>query len=159
LQVRSFIDLKIPGTLIHSGAEYDTSIPSFIFKFDQVLVSVSTRDLSFITRRYSMTFSPCYRVFSIHMNIIQNSALTLTFCIDDHRHFQDLIRELQENYAVRYNQGLELITIRHSMKRPQSLSYKGNKYCWNSITGPLFNMWSGRDGNSGKSSYFYTFEQ
>ena len=77
LQVRSFLDLKMPGTLIHSGADHDSSIPSFIFKFDQVLISVSTRDLSFIDE---IVFNDVFALlsrYSIHMNIIQNSALTL----------------------------------------------------------------------------------
>ena len=127
LQVRSFVDLNMPGTLIHSGAEYDTSIPSFIFKFDQVLISVSTRDLSFINEKVFNDVFALLSRFSIHMNIIQNSALTLTFCIDDHRHFQDLIRELRENYVVRYNQGLELITIRHFNEKAAELVLQGKQ--------------------------------
>jgi aspartate kinase len=113
MQVRSFLDLLLPGTLIHAGAEPESSIPNFIFKFDQVLISVSTRDLSFIDEKVFNDVFALLSRFSIHMNIIQNSALTLSFCIDDHLNFQDLIGELQENYTVKYNQGLELITIRH----------------------------------------------
>ena len=91
----------------------DQFIPNFIFKFDQVLISVSTRDLSFINEQmFSMMYSPCFR-YSIHMNIIQNSALTLSFCLDNHPGIQELIRQLQEIYTVRYNEKLELITIRH----------------------------------------------
>jgi aspartate kinase len=127
MQVRSFIDLNMPGTLIHSGAEHDSSIPSFIFKFDQVLISVSTRDLSFINEKVFNDVFALLSTFSIHMNIIQNSALTLSFCIDDHSHFQDLIRELMENYSVRYNQGLELITIRHFNDKAAELVLQGKQ--------------------------------
>ncbi|MCK9400505.1 MAG: aspartate kinase [Bacteroidales bacterium] len=127
LQVRSFINPKVPGTLIHAGAELDTSIPSFIFKFDQVLISVSTRDLSFINEQVFNDVFALLSRFSIHMNIIQNSALTLSFCIDDHPNFQDLIRELQENYAARYNQGLELITIRHFNEKAAELVLQGKQ--------------------------------
>jgi aspartate kinase len=127
LQVRSFVDLKMPGTLIHSGAEHDSSVPSFIFKFDQVLVSVSTRDLSFINEKvFNDVFSLLSR-FTIHMNLVQNSALTLSFCIDDHRHMQDLIAGLQENYIARYNKGLELITIRHFNEKAAELVLQGKQ--------------------------------
>jgi aspartate kinase len=51
------------------------------------------------------------------MNIIQNSALTLTFCIDNNHQIQVLIGELQSAYNVRYNDGLELVTIRHYNER------------------------------------------
>lgn len=127
LQVRSFLDLKMPGTLIHSGADHDSSIPSFIFKFDQVLISVSTRDLSFIDE---IVFNDVFALlsrYSIHMNIIQNSALTLSFCIDEHRYIMDLIAGLQENYIARYNQGLELITIRHFNEKAAELVLRGKQ--------------------------------
>jgi aspartate kinase len=127
LQVRSFIDPKVPGTLIHAGAELDTSIPCFIFKFDQVLISVSTRDFSFINENVFNDVLALLSHFSFHMNIIQNSALALSFCIDDHPHIQDLIRELQDHYAVRYNQGLELITIRHFNEKAAELVLLGKQ--------------------------------
>jgi aspartate kinase len=127
LQVRSFIHPEGAGTLIHAGAELDTTIPSFIFKFDQVLISVSTRDLSFINEKVFNDVFALLSRFSIHMNIIQNSALTLSFCIDDHPNFQDLVRELQVHYAARYNQGLELITIRHFNEKAAELVLLGKQ--------------------------------
>jgi len=121
LQVRSFDNPDLPGTLIHSGAESDTSIPSFIFKFDQVLISLSTRDLSFIDETvFNDVFSLLSR-FSIHMNIIQNSALTLSFCVDHHTRLSELITGLQQKYTVRYNDGLELITIRHFNEKAMAM--------------------------------------
>jgi aspartate kinase len=121
LQVRSFDNPAEPGTLIHSGAESDATIPNFIFKFDQVLISVSTRDFSFINEKvFNDVFSLLSR-FSIHMNIIQNSALTLSFCIDNHPKVEELISSLQEIYNVRYNRELELITIRHFNEKAAEL--------------------------------------
>jgi aspartate kinase len=117
----------LPGTLIHSGADHDSSIPSFIFKFDQVLISVSTRDLSFINEKVFNDVFALLSRYSIHMNIIQNSALTLSFCIDEHRHTRDLIARLQENYIARYNQGLELITIRHFNEKAAELVLQGKQ--------------------------------
>jgi len=121
LQVRSYIDPGLPGTLIHAGAGTESFVPSFIFKFDQVLVSVSTRDLAFIDEKvFNVIFSLLSR-YAIHMNIIQNSALTLSFCIDKHPNFKDLLASLKENYIVRYNEGLELITIRHFNEKAAEL--------------------------------------
>lgn len=113
LQVRSFDHPDEPGTLIYATAESDTSIPNFIFKSDQVLISVSTRDLSFINEKVFNDVFSLLSKLSIHVNIIQNSALTLSFCIDNHPNMDSLIQHLQENYSVKYNQGLKLITIRH----------------------------------------------
>jgi aspartate kinase len=128
LQVRSFLDPKSPGTLIHAGgAGTDPAIPNFIFKFDQVLISVSTRDLSFINEKVFNDVFALLSRFSIHMNIIQNSALTLSFCTDNHPNMMDLITGLQEFYAVRYNQGLELITIRHFNEKAAELVLQGKE--------------------------------
>ncbi|NTV83061.1 MAG: aspartate kinase, partial [Bacteroidales bacterium] len=127
LQVRSFDDPKLPGTLIHATAESDTSIPNFIFKFDQVLISVSTRDLSFINEKVFNDVFSLLSGFSIPVNIIQNSALTLSFCIDDHPRIEELISGLQENYTVRYNRGLELITIRHFNEKASELVLHGKQ--------------------------------
>lgn len=121
LQVRSFDKPLVFGTLIHAGAESDTSIPNFIFKFDQVLISVSTRDLSFINEKVFYDVFTLLSQFSIPMNIIQNSALTLSFCIDDQPKTEDLITLLQEKYLVKYNRGLELITIRHFNEKAAEL--------------------------------------
>jgi aspartate kinase len=127
LQVRSFIDPDMPGTLIHSSAEHDSSIPSFIFKFDQVLITVSTRDFSFINEKVFNDVFALLSRYSIHMNIIQNSALTLSFCIDDHHHTPDLLAGLRENYICRYNRGLELITIRHFNEKAAELVLQGKE--------------------------------
>jgi aspartate kinase len=127
MQVRSFFDPGSPGTLINSSAEPDTSIPNFIFKFDQVLISVSTRDLSFINEKIFNDVFALLSRYSIHMNIIQNSALTLSFCIDNHPNLNDLIAGLQENYSARYNKSLELITIRHFNEKAAGLVLQGKE--------------------------------
>jgi aspartate kinase len=124
LQVRSFLDPHLPGTIIHGNAGVESTIPSYIFKFNQVLVSVSTRNLSFIDEKVFKNVFALLSSFSIHMNIIQNSALTLSFCIDDHPSFNELITGLQQLYSVKYNQGLELITIRHFNEKAAELVLK-----------------------------------
>lgn len=127
LQVRSFLEPDVPGTLIHAGAGPESAIPSFIFKFDQVLLSVSTRDLSFINEQVFNDVFALLARFSIHMNIIQNSALTLSFCLDNHKAINELITALQENYTVRYNENLELITIRHFNEKASELVLQGKQ--------------------------------
>jgi len=113
LWVKPYFDPAEEGTLIHTPTDHDTRIPSFIFKFRQVLVSISTKDFSFINE------GVYYEVFGIvtrhamHVNITQNSALTLSFCVDHHRNLPAMLEELMERYTVRYNEELTLVTIRH----------------------------------------------
>lgn len=117
LEVRSFHDPDQHGTLIHAGAMTDRYIPCFIFKFNQALVSISYRDLSFVDERMLYDVSGTLSDQAIHLNMIQNSALTLTICIDDHPELDDILSGLQTRYAVKYNRGLELVTIRHYNER------------------------------------------
>jgi len=48
LFVRSFIEPKKPGTLVFKGADLTPKIPCFIVKKNQILVSLSAKDFSFI---------------------------------------------------------------------------------------------------------------
>lgn len=113
LWVKPYWEPRQSGTLIHTPTDHDHRIPSYISKFDQALISVSTRDLSFINEKiYHEIFGSVSR-FSMHVNLTQNSALTLSFCVDAHRNLPLLLEELMKTFQVRYNEGLELITIRH----------------------------------------------
>lgn len=113
LWVKPYWEPGEAGTLIHTPTDHDSRIPSFIFKFHQVLISVSTLDFSFISEKvYHEVFGIVSRC-SMHVNISQNSALTLSFCVDHHRNLPALLEELMKRYTVRYNEGLTLITVRH----------------------------------------------
>jgi aspartate kinase len=113
LWVKPFWEPRQSGTLIHTPTDHDARIPSFIFKFNQVLISISTRDLSFINEGVYHDVFGMVKHCGFHVNITQNSALTLSFCVDTRRNLAELLEELNKNYQVRYNEGLELITIRH----------------------------------------------
>ena len=46
--------------------------------------------------------------------MMQNSAINFTICADENAHKFEALRALiQPHYEVRYNSGLELLTIRH----------------------------------------------
>jgi aspartate kinase len=48
------------------------------------------------------------------MNVVQVSATSLSGCVDsDQRTFARLISLLEENFIVKYNEGLQLVTMRH----------------------------------------------
>lgn len=45
---------------------------------------------------------------------MQNSAITFTACVDHNEDkIASLILDLRSNYHIRYNENLELLTIRH----------------------------------------------
>ncbi|NND94813.1 MAG: aspartate kinase [Flavobacteriales bacterium] len=114
LFVRSFIHPELEGTRIHENDKHDDERASYIFKQDQVLISISPVDFSFIMEE---NMSEIFRLLAKHAlraNLVQNSALSLSICMDDKGKKVDSFREeLSDQFRVRYNQGLSLITIRH----------------------------------------------
>lgn len=114
LYVKSFLDPELPGTVIHTSAADDALIPSYIFKTDQVLISVSPRDFSFIVEEnLSYLFGLMARE-RVRMNLMQHSAVSFSVCANrDSGRVTRLISQLQEDYVVRYNEPVTLITVRH----------------------------------------------
>lgn len=113
LYVRSFVDLAAPGSTIDERSENDSLIPSFIIKPGQVLLSITPRDLSFIVEE---NLSGIFGVFAQHgvcINLMQNSAVAFTVCVDNDNRIKPLVLDLRRDYEVRWNEELELVTVRH----------------------------------------------
>jgi len=114
LRIKSFVHPDDEGSLIHQNTSSDSLIPSFIFKVDQVLVSISPRDFSFVDEQSLSEILAVFANNSIHISLMQNSAISFSVCVDNNeRKRKQLFIELAKNYKIRYNTGLELITIRH----------------------------------------------
>jgi len=114
LRIKSFVDPESEGTLIHLDTASDSLIPSFIFKVEQVLISVSPRDFSFIDEQNLSGILGIFALLGIRINLMQNSAISFSVCVDNNeRRLKQLFEKLGQKYNVRYNTGLELITIRH----------------------------------------------
>lgn len=114
LYVRSFLHPELPGTCINQDMKDDKSKPSYIFKFNQMLVSVLPKDFSFINEK---NLSDIFSVLSrnnIRVRMMQNSAVSFSFCCDNNVvKMPMLLKDLQERFVLRYNDNVELITIRH----------------------------------------------
>lgn len=114
LRIKSFLDPESEGSLIHHNTSADSLIPSFIFKVDQVLISISPRDFSFIDERNLSEILAIFASNSLHISLMQNSAISFSVCVDNNaRRLGQLFTVLEEKYKIRYNTNLELITIRH----------------------------------------------
>lgn len=113
LYVRSFKSPSEVGTVIQHNEKEDHLIPSFIFKMDQVLISISPRDFSFIDEANLAELFSVFNQRGIRINLMQNTALTFSICIDNKNNWQVLLEDLSKKYKVLYNQGLELATVRH----------------------------------------------
>ena len=114
LRIKSFVKPGDEGSIIHNDTAADSLIPSFIFKVVQVLISIIPRDFSFIDEQSLSEILAVFARNSIHISLMQNSAISFSVCVDNNqRKLSRLFEELGKDYKVRYNTGLELITIRH----------------------------------------------
>lgn len=112
LYVRPFGDKRKPGTVIRS-ASAPVEVPILILKKDQVLLTVRSRDFSFVLEeRLAVVFGLMER-FRIKVNLIHNSAISLGLCIDNSWHIDEAIGALrEEGFDVMKIEDMELLTIR-----------------------------------------------
>ena len=115
LKVQSFLHPDHTPSVIDGKPDPDIEkTPSYIIKDNQTLVSISPRDYSFMNEHnLQLIFAACDEL-NIHANVVQTSALMLSFCFDhDEQKLKGLIAALRESFQVKYNKGLTLFTIRH----------------------------------------------
>ncbi len=114
LHIKSFIDSDASGSTIQEGTENDHSIACYIIKENQVLLSISTRDFSFIVEDNLKDIFEIFSQLGIRIHLMENSAISFSV-VFDHDQFKlpVLLNKLEESYTVRYNTELQLITVRH----------------------------------------------
>ena len=114
LKVRCFLDASLEPTIVDGTDEFIKYIPSFIVKDNQTLVTIRPRDYSFMNEQNLGILFAMLNELNIHANMIQTSALNLSICFDENeRKLTQLIASLEQSFIIRYNNGLQLFTIRH----------------------------------------------
>ena len=113
LYVKMFSDPTRPGTKIHE-CKVDKLPPLIVFKEQQCLISCKVTDYTFISEQQLTTIFHALSELDIRLNLMQNSAISLSICIDFREDkVTKLIERLQQHFEVFYNTGLTLITIKN----------------------------------------------
>ena len=114
LLVRSFVNPEETGTRVSKGVRLVPSIPCFIVKKNQVLVSISALDFSFmVENNISYIFQKLHE-YQLKVNLIQNSAISFSVCIDDKfNNFDAFYDELKTQFKLDVHKGIDLYTVRH----------------------------------------------
>lgn len=113
LRVRSFINPQLPGTVIQQD-NFKQEIPTYIFKKEQVLLSIAARDFSFIVEENMRDIFELFSKWRVKANLMQNSALNFSVCVTvDKLKFAVFLAELDTKFKVKYNENCTLITIRN----------------------------------------------
>ncbi|MCH3881234.1 MULTISPECIES: aspartate kinase [Tenacibaculum] len=114
LYVRSFINLKNKGTKVSKGVNLMPLTPCFVVKNDQILVSISANDFSFmVENNISYIFKKLHE-HRLKVNLIQNSAISFSVCIEDKfSNFDSFYNELKNAFKITFHSEVTLYTIRH----------------------------------------------
>ena len=114
LFVKSFINPLLSGTSVSKGADLEPKIPCFIIKKNQLLLSLSSLDFSFMMEDHMSEIFALFSEHKIKVNLIQNSAISFSVCIEDkYGNFDALKTSLSKKFKVSYNENVSLYTVRH----------------------------------------------
>jgi aspartate kinase len=114
LYVKSFINPLLPGTSVSKGATLEPFMPCFIVKRDQLLISLSSIDFSFIMEENISEIFGLFHQFKLKVNLIQNSAISFSVCVEDKfGNFKELNAILSKKFKVDFTENVTLYTIRH----------------------------------------------
>ena len=114
LLVRSFVNPKAKGTTVSKGTTLAPYIPCYIVKKNQILVSISALDFSFmVENNISFIFQKLHD-YQLKVNLIQNSAISFSVCIDNKfDKFDSFHNELNNQFKIDVQKNVDLYTIRH----------------------------------------------
>ena len=114
LYVKSFLNPKQTGTKIAKNLKLSPNIPCYMLREQQVLISVSSLDFSYIVEE---NISHIFKLLHLHkmkVHLIQNSAISFSVCIENNFDtLEALLLELKAKYKVSVEKGVNVFTLRH----------------------------------------------
>jgi len=115
LYVRSFYELDNIGTTVEKGTTIVPEIPCFILKQQQILISISALDFSFMVEHNLSELFKILHNYKLKVNLIQNSAISFSVCIEDKfKNFKQFLNEVELKYNINHIENVSLYTIRHA---------------------------------------------
>ncbi|MCL5127457.1 aspartate kinase [Algibacter sp. L4_22] len=114
LYVKSFLNPESNGTKIGKNISLDPKIPCFIVKKNQVLISLSSLDFSYIVEENISDIFRLLHQYKMKVDLLQNSAISFSVCIENnYNNLDKLLHHLKSKFKVVCNQNVSLYTIRH----------------------------------------------
>jgi aspartate kinase len=113
LLVKCFLDAGLPGTVIHNNPVHGLP-PIIIWKNEQVLIDLHTKDFSFVSEKPVSEFYLMLSGLKLKPNLMQTGAVTIHICIDaNDEKLNKLAIAAGDVFDVNIQKGLTLLTIRH----------------------------------------------
>lgn len=113
LYVKPFNDPAGAGTLI-SNEGSDHYPPVIVVEKNQVLLSISSNDFSFIAEDHLASIFSLLDKHRLKVNLMRNTAISFIVCLtDEPDRIQSFAAALEQELTVTQEKDLELITVRH----------------------------------------------
>ena len=114
LYVKSFLNPEANGTKISKNTALKPNIQCFIVKKNQVLISISTLDFSYIVEENISEIFSLLHHYKMKVDVIQNSAISFSVCAENiYNNLDKLLHHLKSKFKVVCHQNVSLYTIRH----------------------------------------------
>ena len=118
LMVKSFLNPKNKGTIVGKDFDLIQKVPCYILKRDQILISLSSLDFSYIVEDNISHIFSLLHDSKMKVSMIQNSAISFSVCIENnYNNLERLLLHLKAKYDVKLYKDVKLYTIRHYNKK------------------------------------------
>lgn len=127
LFVKSFMNPTAAGTAVSNVTSLLPEVPCYIVKKDQVLISLSALDFSFMVEDNIAEVFQLLSNYKLKVDLIQNSAISFSVCVDNKfKGLEKLVNQLKGKFKVRVTTGVSLYTIRHFTQKTMG-AFQENK--------------------------------
>ena len=114
LKVKSFTNPESDGTTVGKGVTLKPMVPCFILKKNQILISLSSLDFSYIVEENISEIFNLLHHYKMKVDVIQNSAISFSVCVDNvYDNLESLLQHLKAKFKVTCHESVSLYTIRH----------------------------------------------
>jgi len=114
--VHHIILTVIDNNGLSTSDKINITSPIIILKKNQVLISISPKDFSFIDETNISKIYTALAELKIKVNLMENSAVSFSIVTDNSNKISLFIDKLKQYYSIKYNTNLELLTVRHYTK-------------------------------------------
>lgn len=117
LYVNSFLNVEDVGTVVNNQSD-DLSEECYIIKERQTLLSISTKNFSFIAEDNLSYIFNAFAQFNIRINVMQNSAISFSACCDTKEDkIDNLIQKLKDDYNIEKLTNCTLLTVYNAKRQ------------------------------------------
>jgi aspartate kinase len=135
LFVKSFLNPKDAGTRVGKGVGIEPNVPCFIVKKNQVLISLSSLDFSYIVEENISEIFKLFHLYKMKVDVIQNSAISFSVCFENtYNNLDRLLQHLKAKFKVTLYDNVSLYTVRHYNEQAIASVEKNKKLLLKQLT-------------------------